>query len=108
MMPPFKKYTEHYYTDLDGTLREIDTPDFLVEGCKSATLFSKGRLYFRMSVPKYQTLINDGLLSVSDNGGRPYHKMYFHACNRGDEVSRGDVWETRTEYRITNGEEIGK
>ena len=104
MMPPLKKYTDRYFTDTDEAVREIIGSKLTVEGCRGAVLFGEGGLSFKMSIPKYQTVEWGGLFEVCDNGGRPYNKMYYHACRKGDKVSRGSVWETRTEYRITNGE----
>ena len=108
MMPPLKKYTDRYFTDVDKEIREITSPDFFVSGCKSATLFGEGGISYTMSVPKYHTLSDDVCLNICDNGGRPYNKMYFPVCYKRGEVFRGDVWETLTKYRITNGEDITK
>ena len=103
MMPPFKEFTDSYYTDIDTEVKRITVSDFAVKNCKSATLFGeKSGLLFRMSVPKYPSYETGNQLLVSDNRGRPYNKMYFSVC-RSASVRCGEIWESRTEYVIQNG-----
>ena len=103
MMPPFKAFTDSYFTDTDPRVKKITTSRFEVEGCRSATLFgAQSRLVFHMSVPKYPSYETGNRFFVSDNNGRPYHKMYFPVCCSA-EVTRGEIWETRTEYAIQYG-----
>lgn len=101
MMPPSKKYTDSYYTnitedkliDLSGGKQEH------VDGATSVTVYGKeSGLYFTMTVNEYDTYMKP-YMSVADNGGGAYNKMYFTFVKSGT-VSEGDVWETFTHYRI--------
>jgi len=101
MMPPAKAYTDSYYTnitedkliDLSGGKQEI------VDGATSVTVYGReSGLYFTMTVNEYDTYIKP-YMSIADNGGGAYNKMYFTFVKSGT-VSRGDVWETFTHYRI--------
>ena len=99
MMPPYKKYTDSYFTDLDEKPKDICFP-ITVEDYKAATLFGKDcGLSFTMSVTKYPTEKSLPTFIVTDNGGNPYNKMYFRVCGGGT-VEAGEIWESRTEYSI--------
>lgn len=106
MMPPLKTYTDSYYTDADTTVRKITNSNFRLENRRSATLFGEeSKLHFRMSVPKYPKYDTGNCFLLSDNGGRPYNKMYFPVCTSAC-VKNGEVWESRTEYIIRRGESV--
>lgn len=101
MMPPAKKYTDSYYTnitepdviDLSGGKQET------VDGATSVTVYGEeSGFYFTMTVNEYDTFIKP-YMSIADNGGGAYNKMYFTFVKNGN-VAKGDVWETFTHYRI--------
>lgn len=103
MMPPKKECTDSYYTNLDTVPKTIDYTNGQINesGATSVTVFGKDSgLYFTMTVNEYDTYIKP-LMSIADNGGGPYHKMYFGFVNKGS-VVKGDVWETFTQYKIDN------
>ena len=103
MMPPLKTLTDSYYTNVDPTPRVAISNYGDVAGATVAVVFgTESKISFMMSIPKHPSLMGGGRFSITDNGGRPYNKMYFVICN-GADVSTGDVWETTTEYRITIG-----
>lgn len=100
MMPPRKELTDSYYTDVTPEVAQIVTSSFDVAECRSATLLGKNSGYhFRMSVPKYPSYESGNRLLLRDNGRTDYNKMYFPVCLSAS-VSRGEVWETVTEYKI--------
>ena len=102
MMPPLKQYVDHFFTDVDPEPKRITESDFEIPNCSSATFFGEeSGLSFKMSVPIFKRLSTGGMLLVSDNGGRPYNKMYFPVCYKSGAVKLGDVWETVTEYEIS-------
>ena len=99
MMPPLKDFTDHYYTNRDDTHKKI--PAQASESgtdLNSLTLVGEDGFSFRMTVEKYSEGAN--AISIRDNGGGAYNKMYF-SYRGGDHVSAGDVWETVTVYEIT-------
>ncbi|MBQ7898063.1 MAG: hypothetical protein IJ323_06535 [Clostridia bacterium] len=101
MMPPKKEYTDSYYTNLDTVPKTIDYTNGQINesGATSVTVFGKeSGYYFTMTVNEYDTYIKP-LMSIADNGGGPYNKMYFGFVNKGSVVT-GDVWETFTQYKI--------
>lgn len=100
MMPPMKSLTDSYFTDKDPSPKKI-TGQVLEFGAKSATVFGEeSGVRFTMSIPEYPELKNSDRFLITDNGGGAYNKMYFIAC-KGQEVRRGDVWRSVTEYKIT-------
>ncbi len=101
MMPPTKTYTDAFYTTLtepaDLNLSEHGT--YYVDGTTSVTVYGKeSGLYFTMTVNDYDTFIKP-YMSIADNGGGSYNKMYFTFVKNGT-VLKGDVWETFTHYKI--------
>lgn len=100
MMPPSKAYTDSYYTNLTPpALVDLSTGTKYVDGATSVTVYgSESGLYFTMTVNEYDTYIKP-YMSIADNGGGAYNKMYFTFVKNGT-VSKGDVWETMTVYRI--------
>ena len=100
MMPPYKKYTDHFSTDTDPESREIGGENHNIPGAGSATLTGESGHLFRMSVPIYPCYESGGRLLIQDNGGNPYNKMYFPVCLESASVMAGEVWKTRTEYEI--------
>jgi len=100
MMPPYKKYTDHFSTDTDPENREIGGENHNIPGAGSATLTGESGHLFKMSVPVYPCYESGGRLLIQDNGGNPYNKMYFPICLGGVSVKAGEVWKTRTEYEI--------
>lgn len=104
MMPPMKTWTDTYFTDVDESPAPLTGESFSVAGCRRAVFYStsNGCLRFEMSVPRYPSLAGGDTFLMTDNGGKRYHKMYFMLCKNTD-VRRGDVWETETVYRISNG-----
>ena len=103
MMPPKKTLTDSYATDVDPIPAPIPDQSFAVLHCTQAAVLGTtlSKLRFEMSIPQYPSFPESRFL-VTDNGNGRYNKMYFVICNRAD-VSLGTVWETVTEYRITNG-----
>ena len=100
MMPPLKTLTDHFYTDVDPTPKIANGHRGYVLGASQATVYGDAsRIAFSMSVPKYPSLPGGDRFLLSDNGGYPYNKMYFVVCN-GADVSKGEVWESTTQYRI--------
>ena len=101
MMPPKKDITDSYFTNLDTTPKTLTASNFQIDesGAVSVTVFGKNSgYYFTMTVNEYDTYIKP-YMSIADNGGGPYNKMYFGFVNKGS-VAKGDVWETVTEYKI--------
>ena len=100
MMPPLKTLTDSYFTDTDKTPRKAHR-EVLEFGARSATVFSaESGVSFTMSIPEYPILKCSDRFFITDNSGGAYNKMYFLAC-KGDEVKKGDVWHSVTEYKIT-------
>ena len=103
MMPPLKALTDLFYTNVDPAPKAASSHFGYVLGASKAVVYgSNSDIAFSMSVTKYPSLPGGDRFLLSDNGGRPYNKMYFVLCN-GAEVSKGDVWETTTKYTITMG-----
>ena len=101
MMPPLKVLTDRFYTDSEPEPKvAIDNYGF-GPGATEATVYGSD-MSFSMSVTKYPTLEGGDKFLITDNNGKAYNKIYFVLC-KGAEVSKGDVWETTTKYRITNG-----
>ena len=99
MMPPLKTLTDSYFTDTDKTPRKAHR-EVLEFGARSATVFgAESGVSFTMSIPEYPTLKCSDRFFITDNSGGAYNKMYFLAC-KGQEVRRGDVWHSVTEYKI--------
>ncbi len=102
MMPPIKTLTDSYFTDKDKTPKKING-QVLEFGAKSATVFGEeSKISFTMSIPEYPDLKSSDRFLITDNGGGAYNKMYFIAC-KGQEVKRGDKWNSVTKYEITVG-----
>ena len=101
MMPPLKVLTDRFYTDSEPEPKvAIDNYGF-GPGATEATVYGSD-MSFSMSVTKYPTIKGGDKFLITDNNGKAYNKIYFVLC-KGAEVSKGDVWETTTKYRITNG-----
>jgi hypothetical protein len=102
MLPPFKEFTDSYYTNTAPELKPIGNKVGVSEtgGFDTLCLCGKSGFTFSMKVEKY---LNDGnnTFLISDNGGVPYNKMYFY-LNHGGSVKRGEIWETVTVYEIKN------
>lgn len=102
MMPPLKTLTDSYCVK-DDTPVLIDGYDIRVPNCTEAVVSgSSSGFRFSMGVPKYPSLKGGDTFLLTDNNGGGYNKMYFVICN-GASVAKGDVWETTTQYKITNG-----
>lgn len=100
MMPPLKALTDLVYTDADPTPKEAIASYGSVPGATEAVVYgTTSGISFRMSVPKYPSLAGGNKFLLTDNHGRPYNKMYFVVCKDAT-VSKGDVWESTTQYRI--------
>ena len=100
MMPPLKTLTDSFYTNIDTAPKEAVSNYGLVLGATEAVVFGlQSKISFSMSVPNYPCLIGGNRLSLTDNNGGLYNKMYFHICD-GASVAKGDVWETSTKYNI--------
>ena len=103
MMPPLKTLTDSYYTNVDPTPREAISNYGDVLGATEAVVYgTESDISFLMAIPRHLSLVGGDAFSITDNGGRPYNKMYFVVCN-GASVSAGDVWETTTKYMIKIG-----
>ncbi len=102
MMPPIKTLTDSVCTDVDTTPKEAKTNYGYTPGAKSAHVFgTESGIKFSMSVSKYPSLCGGDKFLLTDNKGGLYNKMYFVVCD-GHNASKGEVWETTTEYSITN------
>ena len=100
MMPPLKTLTDLVYTDVDPTPKDALSSYGGVPGATEAVVYGAASgISFRMSVPKYPSFAGGNKFLLTDNHGKAYNKMYFMVCN-GAEVSKGDVWESTTTYRI--------
>ena len=100
MMPPLKKLTDTYYTDISSEEKEI-LIGIQEKGVRSATVLGKESGFsFRMSIPEYPRLESGGIFMITDNGGSPYNKMYYFACKKAS-VRTGEVWKSTTFYEIT-------
>jgi len=99
MMPPLKLVTDRY---------RIGEEEFVPIVCRS--LSESGRfdtislcgnmgLTFTMTVLQYLSRNGENTCIITDNGGDQYHKMYFVLKHDG-QASRGDIWETVTQYSI--------
>ena len=98
MMPPKKIYTDRYYTDKNFSPAVIDFA--LHNNVSRAVLYgTTSNLSFEMSFSVQQSLNDSNIFQIHDNGGGAYNKMYFDFTSGGD-VSKGDVWETFTDYKI--------
>ena len=107
MMPPLKAVTDHYCTDVDPIKKPIKLAED-ISGCGSDAISLGGEsgFTFEMKVEKYLADKEKGnSFLVTDNGGVPYNKMYF-ILHHGGFASKGDVWETVTEYSILQKESI--
>ena len=103
MMPPFKEFTDHYYTNSDKTKCPIVLGETVTRTADVNALYlcGEGGFTFEMKVDKYLTDQNGkNTFIVTDNGGVPYNKMYF-LLNHSGRVIRGEVFETITEYFIS-------
>lgn len=99
MMPPAKKYTDSFYTNLTEPCDIVLNPGPCVDGATSVTVYGKDSgLYFTMTVNEYNVFAPPRMV-IRDNGGGAYNKMYFDFVREGS-VKKGDVWETFTKYRI--------
>jgi hypothetical protein len=102
MMPPFKEFTDHYYTNADQRKRPIVPGEVITNtgDINSLCLCGSSGFTFEMKAVKYLT-DKDGknTFLVTDNGGVPYNKMYFY-LNHNGAVRSGEVWETETEYTV--------
>ena len=98
MMPPLKTFTNMYYTNVDYTPATIQYGE--TQNVSKVVLYGDN-LTFVMSIPKYPNLIGGNNLSIRDNGGLAYNKMYFTLCN-GQNVVAGDIWESSTIWKIGN------
>lgn len=118
MMPPLKHalendaeiITDSYFTDLDGTPRDIRSLPVVLGVIKSVTVSGKDSgLTFNMAVSDYSPLYDNAYLaSLSDNGSKNnYNKMYiaFAGGMNGEvyeTVAKGDIWTSKTHYTIEN------
>lgn len=103
MMPPLKTLTDSFYTDKDLTPKTAASNYGYVPCAKEAHVYgSESGIKYSMSVPKYPSLCGGDKFLLTDNKGGLYNKMYFVICD-GHSVSKGEAWETVTEYSITNG-----
>lgn len=100
MMPPLKTLTDTYYTDVDFTPTAMKYGSTI--GATKAVVYGSNYTFI-MSIPKYPMYASGNRLLLQDNGGLPYNKMYFMVCN-GENVAKGDIWESTTKYQITNKE----
>ncbi|MBE6651232.1 MAG: hypothetical protein E7613_07950 [Ruminococcaceae bacterium] len=99
MMPPAKKYTDSFYTNLTEPCHLDIASRPTVDGATSVTVFGKeSGLYFTMKVNEY-SIYGKPKMCLRDNAGGAYNKMYFDFTS-GGEVKKGDIWETFTEYKI--------
>ena len=102
MMPPLKTLTDRFYTNADPVPKEAVTHYGRTPHATEAVVYGEeSGISFVMSVPRYPHLTGGDQFSMTDNGGRPYNKMYFVLCN-GAEAHCRDVWETTTTYEIIN------
>ena len=100
MMPPMKTLTEVYMTDNHPAAKPI-VNGTVVTGARSATLSGiNSGMKFTMSIEKYPDLLPETRFLITDNSGNAYNKMYFFAA-KGNEVKRGEIWESVTSYSIT-------
>ena len=111
MMPPLKYsltdstdiITDSYYTDLNTT--PINLPnnklDNTLEDVLSVCVFGEeSGIYFTMSKSNVVPILNAGnLMSLTDNSGLNYNKMYFRFAYDCP-VETGDVWNATTTYNI--------
>lgn len=103
MMPPLKSLTDKFYTNVDNAPKDAADNYGRILGATRAVVYgTESGISFSMSIPKYPSLVGGNSFLLTDNRGKPYNKMYFVIC-KGADVSEGDVWETTTEYNITNG-----
>lgn len=106
MLPPFKCETDYYFTDKDPEKKSIPTSGGVTEygDIKALYLGGEAGFTFCLKVEKYLTDKENGnCYFVRDNGGVPYNKMYFLLMHNGS-VSKGDIWETVTEYSVMDNE----
>jgi hypothetical protein len=105
MLPPFKSETDHYFTDKDPEIKPIPPEGVNEQGnVKALYLRGKAGFTFGLKAEKYLTDEESGnCYFIRDNGGVPYNKMYFLLMHKGS-VSKGDIWETVTEYQVTANE----
>ncbi len=96
MLPVRKDVSPLSFTDIDPTERPVTFGTF--EGVRSVTI-TDGTFKCEFSVPRYPQKMPPTLL-VTDNGGWPYHKHYFFVTTTGHSVSKGEVWQSRTVYRM--------
>ena len=103
MFPPFKEFTDSYYTNVDLDKKPIRLAKDISgseKGLDTICLCGESGFTFSMQVEKYLTDSENGnTFLISDNGGVPYNKMYFPLCHIGC-VETGEVWETVTVYTI--------
>ena len=99
MMPPLKLVTDRY---------RIGEEEFVPIVCRSLSesgcfdtisLCGNMGLTFTMTVLQYLSRNGGNTCIITDNGGDQYHKMYFVLKHDG-QASRGDIWETVTQYSI--------
>ena len=77
MMPPAKQYTDSFYTNITEPQDISVPPHHELDGVTSMTVFGKeSGLYFTMTVNEYD-LYGKPHMSIRDNGGGPYNKMYL-------------------------------
>lgn len=83
-------------TDTTETLTTI-----VKEKANAVTMWDTGGgLSAAVSVPEYPTGLTDGdVISISDNGGLNYNKVYFKVCGGGTS-SVGELWKSITIYKL--------
>jgi len=111
MMPPLKYsltdssdiITDSYYTNLNTNPIKLPTDklSLTLEDVSSVCVFSEDSgISFTMSKSNTSPSCNGGnLMTLSDNGGLNYNKMYFRFAYDCP-VIKGDIWKSTTTYNI--------
>lgn len=103
MFTPSKAVTNTFYTDIDYTQASIpESPNVTVAKATKAVIYSEASGFTaEFAIEQYPTGLTGGdVLNVRDNSGGNYNKMYYYVCSAGHTSSVGEVWRSRTVYRL--------
>ena len=108
MFPPSKNYIDRASVNSDFEVLTLPSATgeslttIVKNNADSASMWDTSSGFSaRVSVPVYPTGLTDGdQVSISDNGGNNYNKLYFKVCGGGTS-NVGELWKSTTIYNLS-------
>lgn len=103
MFPPKKITTDTYFVDDTYNPETINVSQPIYKNNIAFVCVYKNSIGFmaEISTPVYPSdIVGSGVFSLRDNNGGAYNKIYFQASGHGATVAAGDVWKSKTIYKL--------